>query len=74
MTTPTTSPTAADVRHHLELLFVERALASVEGLADNPQYMADLNDEIDATRSAYVGAAVTEIATFRGQLSGRLNG
>jgi hypothetical protein len=32
--------------------------------------MADLDQEIAATRSAYVGAAVTEIATLRAQLSG----
>jgi hypothetical protein len=32
--------------------------------------MADLDDEIAVTLQAFVGAAVTEIATFRGQLSG----
>ena len=36
--------------------------------------MADLDEEITATRNAYVGAAVTDIATLRGQLSGRLFG
>ena len=30
----------------------------------------DLDDEIVTTRHAYVGAAVTEIATLRAQLSG----
>jgi hypothetical protein len=55
---------------HLKSLQAERALASIEGLASNSAYMADLDQEIAATRSAYVGAAVTEIATLRGQLSG----
>jgi hypothetical protein len=36
--------------------------------------MADLDQEIADTHSAYVGAAVTEIATLRGQLSGPLLG
>ena len=33
-------------------------------------YTADLDAEIEATTSAYVGAAVTEIAIFRAELSG----
>jgi hypothetical protein len=37
----------------------------------NSACMADLDGEIKATTRAYVGAAVTEIATFRAQLSGR---
>lgn len=32
--------------------------------------MAGLDEEIAATRHAYVGAALTEIATLRAQLSG----
>jgi hypothetical protein len=32
--------------------------------------MADLDQEIAPTHSAYMGAAVTEIASLRGQLSG----
>ena len=61
---------AADTRIRLLELEAERALASIEGLADNAAYMADLAQEIAATRSAYVGAAVTEIASLRAQLSG----
>jgi hypothetical protein len=59
-------------RMHIQLqeLQAERALASIEGLASDSAYMADLEQEIAATRSAYVGAAVTEIATLRGRLSG----
>jgi hypothetical protein len=36
--------------------------------------MDDLADEIMATRHAYVGAAVTEIAILRADLSGPLYG
>jgi len=74
MSTQSIIPTAAQVGEHLKLLLAERALAGVEGLDGNATYMADLDDEITATRAAYVGAAVTDIATLRGQLSGRLRG
>ena len=65
---------AADIRERLNLLYLERALAAGEGLTANPDYAADLEGEIAATSSAYVGLAVTEIAVLRGQLSGRLQG
>jgi hypothetical protein len=61
---------AAEMHSHLKELQAERALASIEGLSSDSAYMADLDQEIAATRSAYVGAAVTEIASFRAQLSG----
>ena len=63
--------TAIDIHTHLLELHAERALASIEGLAVDSLYMADLDGEIEATARAYVGAAVTEIATFRAELSGR---
>jgi hypothetical protein len=50
-------------------LQAERALASIEELALDSAYMADLDGEIEATARAYVGAAVSEIATFRAELS-----
>jgi hypothetical protein len=62
--------TAIDIQAHLRELQAERALASLEGIAVNSMYMADLDGEIGATAHAYVGAAVTEIATLRAQLSG----
>jgi hypothetical protein len=62
--------TAIDIHTHLLELRAERVLASIEGLAVDSLYMADLDGEIDATARAYVGAAVTEIATFRAELSG----
>jgi hypothetical protein len=61
---------ASEIHTHLRDLNAERALASIEGLAANAAYMSDLDDEIAVTIQAYVGAAVTEIATLRGQLSG----
>lgn len=72
MSTPTL--TATDVKRHLELLHEERQLALEIGLAADRSYMADLDDEIEACRAAYVGAAVTEIACLRAQLSGPLLG
>ncbi len=74
MTTRSMIPSAVEVSEHLQLLLSERALAHVEGLGGNALYMADLDDEISATRAAYVGAAVTDIATLRARLSGPLVG
>jgi hypothetical protein len=62
--------TAIEIHSHLLELQAERALASMEGLAVNVAYRADLEGEIEAAARAYVGAAVTEIATFRAELSG----
>jgi hypothetical protein len=72
MSSPTL--TATDVKRHLDLLHEERLLAVEIGLAADGAYMADLEDEIVACRAAYVGAAVTEIATMRAELSGPLVG
>lgn len=74
MSAHTTSPSAADIRERLDLLVAERALAAFEGLTDDPLYEADLDHEIIATQSAYIGAAVTEIASLRAELSGPLMG
>jgi hypothetical protein len=61
---------AIDIRQHLELLENERALALDTALRDDAAYMADLREEIVATRHAFVGSAVAEIASFRAALSG----
>jgi hypothetical protein len=61
---------ATEIHTHLVELQAERALASIKGLAANSAYMADLDGEIETTARAYIGAAVTEIATFRAELSG----
>jgi hypothetical protein len=61
---------AIEIHTHLLEHQADRPLASIEGLAVTFAYMADLDGEIEATNRAYVGAAVTEIATFRAELSG----
>jgi hypothetical protein len=60
--------TAVDVRGRLIQLDAERAETRETGLADIPSYMADLEEEIEATRQLYVIAAVTEIAELRAEL------
>jgi hypothetical protein len=72
MNAPT--PTATDVKRHLDLLHEERLLAIEIGLSTDGAYMADLDQEIAACKAAYVGAAVTEIASIRAELSGALVG
>jgi hypothetical protein len=61
---------AIDMQTHLKELRAERLLAELEGLASDSAYMADLDDEIAVVQNAYVGAAVTEIASLRAELSG----
>ena len=62
--------TAASLGDYLRQLLGERSLARAEGLGAQAAYMADLEEEIEAARAAYVGTAVTEIATLRAELSG----
>jgi septum formation topological specificity factor MinE len=69
-TSAMTTQSATDIREHLQLLETERAAALETALAYDPAYMADLREEIVATRHAYVGSAVAEIASFRAALSG----
>jgi hypothetical protein len=65
-----TVKTASDFKHLLDLLEQERVVARATTLADDPLYMADLEQEIFATRHAYIGSAVLEIALLRGDLDG----
>lgn len=58
------------LRHHLARLTAERLEAADAGLATNALYMRDLEEDLVAVREAYVGLAVTEIATLRGELFG----
>ena len=67
----TTAPALAE---RLRELYAERALARIEGLSGNGLFMADIDEDIETYRAAYVGAAVTEIATLRARLSGPLQG
>jgi hypothetical protein len=64
----------SEVRHHLQLLHTERALALDTPLRHDVAYMADLDQEITATREAFVGSAVLEIARLREELGGPLEG
>jgi uncharacterized protein (DUF3084 family) len=59
-------PSAAHARQVLDDLRAERATALDTGLAHNVIYM----DDLEAAHAAYVGLAVSEIATLRGELFG----
>ena len=74
MTARTHFANAASMRRHLDDLYSERAAADHAGLLGNATYRSSLEGEISLMQSAYVGAAVTEIATLRGQLDGPLQG
>ena len=69
-----TATSAAELRRHLADLYAERAAAALEGLSANRENMDDLEDEIAAERHAYIGTAVTEVASLRAALSGPLKG
>jgi hypothetical protein len=69
-----TDSTAAGRRRHLVALNAERAAADLAGLTANREYVDDLEQEIAAERYAYLGMAVTEIASLRAALSGPLQG
>ena len=60
--------TSTELRTHQLTLTAERAATSLDG--DNAGRSDDLLAEIEAARHAFVGAAVTEIASFRAQLNG----
>ncbi len=60
--------TAVDARVQLQRLCVERLHAVGPGA--NAVDIAALETDIACSRSAYIGLAVTEIATLRAQLSG----
>jgi hypothetical protein len=65
---------AVNVRNHLALLRNERALAMTTPLRHDAAYMADLDEEILATRHAWISSAVLEIARFRQELGGAQQG
>jgi hypothetical protein len=64
----------SDIRARLHELHLERLEAESVGLTACASYMEDLEDEISQTHAAFVGAAVTELAVARAELSGRLVG
>jgi hypothetical protein len=61
---------ATDARAWLHRLEAERLDAIDAGLGKNGVYMAELQHDLAASRVAYVGLAITEIATLRAQLGG----
>jgi hypothetical protein len=69
-----TSVSVGDLQDALRLLYVERALAELQGFASDPSYMADLLDEIRHHKSALTGLVVTEIAALRADLGAPLRG
>jgi hypothetical protein len=69
-----TTLTSIELQSALRLLYAERSLAELEGLAADAGYMDDLLDDIEAHQSALMGVVVTEIATLRAELGGPLVG
>jgi hypothetical protein len=65
---------AVDLRGRLIQLQAERAETSGTELAGIRSYMADLEEELEATLQLYVLSAVTEIAELRAELSGAHHG
>jgi hypothetical protein len=63
-----------DLRAHMVALSAERLEARQAGLGHNATYMAELAVDLAAANAAYIGLAVTEIASLRGELSGPLVG
>ena len=66
--------TTIAIRTRLDELEAEAAAAAAWGADGIASYAADLRREIEHYRNAYVGAAVTEIASLRAELSGPLFG
>jgi hypothetical protein len=62
--------TATDARTRLHRLEAERLDAIDAGHSANAAYMAELQHDLAASRNAYIGLAITEIATLRAQLGG----
>ena len=61
---------AFELHNQLLELHAERHLAEETGVANIGSYMADLERDIARSHAAFVGAAVTALATLRAQLSG----
>ena len=62
---------AAKARTKLNMLLEERSTALRTPLAGNRVYMDSLEADIEASRIAFVGAAVTEFAVLRAEVFGR---
>jgi hypothetical protein len=66
--------TVYDMHAQLGRLRAERLAAIDAGLGSNAAYMRELGDELTAAHAAYVGLAVTAIASLRGELFGPQQG
>jgi hypothetical protein len=66
--------TASAMRNRLVSLRAERALVLTADPLLPEAELAALDAEIGYAQAAYVGFGVTEIATLRGELSGRPQG
>ena len=62
---------AYELHNQLLELHAERAVAEETGVAKIGSYMEDLERDMARAHAAFVGAAVTELASFRGELNGR---
>lgn len=65
---------AVELRGRLIQLTAERAETAGTELANIRSYMADLEEEIEATRQLYIISAVSEIAELRAELFGAHQG
>jgi hypothetical protein len=65
---------AFELQLRLQQLALERLEAVEVGLGANEIYMAELDEDLAEAHEAFVGTAVTEIATLRAELSGPLLG
>jgi hypothetical protein len=65
---------ADEILRHLQKLELERLEAECAGLMASEHYRRDFRDEVATYRTAFVGAAVTEIAALRAELWGRQAG
>ena len=70
----TTDVSAAKARSRLNMLLEERSTALRTPLKGNRIYMDSLEADIAASRAAFVGAAVTEVAVLRAEVFGRQYG
>lgn len=62
--------TAPDAHETLQELLAERAAVVAGSVTVDGPTLADLDVMIEDARSAWIGAAVTEIASLRAMLSG----
>jgi len=71
---PFTIPTTTSAADELEYLWQLRADRALATLAQDAELVGDLDIDIAASTDAFVGLAVTEIATLRGEIGGRDQG